>query len=178
MAQKARWFAEAGIDNMFERSGVRQFFHEMARHPGSRAVTHVSRLEVGDAVVAAGFGLMFGDRYYHVLASYDAASPLARFGPGAAHLHDLMRFAIGRGFRTFDMSVGSERFKAEWSDDQLKLCDYIAVATLRGACAALPVALMRRLKAAIKGTPALWKVFRRARASYAACKATVRRPGL
>ena len=90
---------------------------------------------------------MRGDCYYHVLSSYDRGSELARFGPGAAHLHDLLRFAIGRGFRKFDFSVGDERYKHEWCDSEMKLYDHVAVATLRGACAALPIVVLRELQA-------------------------------
>jgi CelD/BcsL family acetyltransferase involved in cellulose biosynthesis len=178
MAQKGQWFAEVGVENMFAKPGVREFFHDVASHPGTRAITHVSRLEVGGAIVATGFGLMFGDRYNHVLASYDRYSELARFGPGAAHLHELMRFSIGRGFRKFDLSVGNERFKAEWCDSELKLYDHIAGATPRGVCAVLPILIVRRLKGLIKGTPALWNAFRRARTRLASVKTSVRSIGL
>ena len=164
MAQKGRWFAEMGVDNIFERPGVREFFLDIATDPAC-PITHVSRLEVGDATVATNFGLMFGDCYYHVLASYDRASELARFGPGAVHLHELMRHAIGLGLRQFDLSVGNERYKHEWCDRELKLYDHIAVLNPRGACAALPIVLARRVKGWIKRNPALWNAFRKARAA-------------
>jgi CelD/BcsL family acetyltransferase involved in cellulose biosynthesis len=164
MAQKARWFAEMGVDNIFARPGVRDFFIDVASAADTRAITHVSRLDVGEATAAVNFGLVFGDCYYHVLASYDRSSELARFGPGAAHLHELMRFAIGRGFRKFDLSVGNERFKEEWSDSKLKLYDHIAVASLRGIGAALPIMVTRQIKRWIKWHPAVWSAFRKARA--------------
>ena len=56
MAQKARWFAEMGVDNMFRSPGVREFFLDIATSPDPR-ITHVSRLEVGAATVATNFGL-------------------------------------------------------------------------------------------------------------------------
>jgi CelD/BcsL family acetyltransferase involved in cellulose biosynthesis len=165
MAQKARWFAEMGVENFFVRPGVREFFLAIASDPGTRAITHVSRLEVGGTAIATNLGLMFGGCYYHVLASYDRGSELARFGPGAAHLHELMRHAIGQGFRKFDFSVGDERYKHEWCDSELKLYDHLAVASVRGACAALPILLSRRVKTWIKRNPAIWNAFRRARAA-------------
>jgi CelD/BcsL family acetyltransferase involved in cellulose biosynthesis len=170
MAQKARWFAEVGVENFFERPGVRDFFLAVSTDPATRAITHVSRLEVGGVPVAVNLGLTFGECYYHVVASYDRGSSLARFGPGAAHLHELMRHAIGRGFRKFDLSVGNERYKHEWCDCELKLYDHLALASPRGVLAAVPILLSRKLKSWIKNNPALWNGFRRARGTVAAWK--------
>jgi CelD/BcsL family acetyltransferase involved in cellulose biosynthesis len=164
MAQKARWFAEMGVANMFERPGYRAFFHEIATSPWTRHIAHVSRLEVGGRTVATNFGLTFGDCYYHVLASYDRDAPTARFGPGAAHLHDLLRHAIGLGLRRFDFSVGDERFKHEWCDTEVKLYDHVSAANLRGLFCAVPITVAGRLKRRVKQSPVLWRVFRRARA--------------
>ena len=174
MAQKARWFADMGVDDMFVKPGVREFFFDIATNSKTRCITHVSRLDVGQSTVATNFGLMRGDCYYHVLSSYDRGSELARFGPGAAHLHDLLRFSIGVGFRKFDFSVGNERFKYEWCDSEMKLYDHVAAATLRGACSALPIVLTRELKRVIKQTPVLWNAFRKARALAGPLKAIVR----
>jgi CelD/BcsL family acetyltransferase involved in cellulose biosynthesis len=66
---------------------------------------HVSRLEVGDAIAAANLGLVFRGCYYHVLASFDDGE-LSRFGPGVAHLHDLLRHAIEGGCTMFDFTIG------------------------------------------------------------------------
>jgi CelD/BcsL family acetyltransferase involved in cellulose biosynthesis len=165
MAQKARRFAEMGIGNMFERPGYRAFFVEIATSPWTRHIAHVSRLEIGGAIAATNFGLIFGDCYYHVLSSYDRDAPAARFGPGAVHLHELLRHAIGLGMRKFDFSVGDERFKVEWCDTEIKLFDHVSAATWYGVLIAAPVAVARRVERAIKQSPALWRAFRSARAS-------------
>jgi CelD/BcsL family acetyltransferase involved in cellulose biosynthesis len=164
MEQKSRWFAEMGVSNMFAKPGCREFFFDIATNPQTRRITHVSRLDVGGATLATSFGLVFGDSFYYVLASYDRHTELARYAPGIALLHDLLRFAIGKGFCKFDLSVGSERYKHEWSDAELNLYDHMSVTTLRGACAALPLMAVRQSKRCIKSNPALWSAFRRARA--------------
>ena len=116
---------------MFERPGYRDFFLDMATGPQSARLTHLSRLDVGPMTAAANFGLMFRGRYYYVLASYDDGE-LARFGPGAAHLHDLMRYAIEHGCDVFDFTIGDEPYKREWCDAEIKLYDYVSA----GRCAA------------------------------------------
>lgn len=163
MAQKAQAFDRMGIGNLFARPGYSEFFRALATDPATRHLAHVSRLDVGTTAAAVNLGLTFRDHYYYLLASYDGGE-LSRFGPGAAHLHDLMRQAIERGFRVFDFTIGDEPYKRDWSDTEITLFDHIAVATLRGALVAMPMLAKRRLKRWIKQTPVLWSVFSRARA--------------
>jgi CelD/BcsL family acetyltransferase involved in cellulose biosynthesis len=164
MVQKARWFAEMGLSNLFERPGYRAFFHEIATSAWTRHIAHVSRLEIGGITVATNFGLLFGDCYYHVLASYDRESPTTRFAPGVAHLHELLRHAIGLGLRKFDFSIGDERYKHDWCDTEVKLYNHLSAVNLRGLAFAAPIAVAGRIKRAVKQSPALWSAVRRMRA--------------
>ena len=66
-----------------------------------------------------------------MIASYDDGD-VSRFGPGAAHLRDLLSHALARGCRRFDFTIGDERYKLEWSDHTLNLYDHVAPATWRG----------------------------------------------
>jgi CelD/BcsL family acetyltransferase involved in cellulose biosynthesis len=134
----------------------------VAADPANRGLAHVSRLDVGTTPVAVNLGLVFRGCYYHVLASYDGGAA-AKYGPGAAHLHDLMRHAIERGCRTFDFTIGDERYKREWCDTELTLFDHVGIATARGALIAMPLLAKRALKRWVKQTPVLWNAFSRAR---------------
>jgi CelD/BcsL family acetyltransferase involved in cellulose biosynthesis len=163
MAQKARAFARMGVANLFARSGYAEFYRAIATEPASSQMVHVSRLDVGRMPAATNFGLIHRGCYYHLLASYGDGEA-SRFGPGAAHLHDLMRIAIERGCRIFDFTIGDEPYKRDWSDTELKLYDHISFVSLRGALVAAPLMALRRVKRAIKQTPALWALASKARA--------------
>ncbi len=153
--QKKRIFAHKGIGDMFARPGYREFFADFATNPRSRHMAHVSRLEVGEQCGAANFALVFGDCYYHVLSSYLGGEP-ARFGPGTVHLRELLAYAIRRGLRLFDFTIGDENYKLEWSDLRLKLYDYSTAASLRGWPWHGASVVRRRVKRFIKQTPVLW----------------------
>ncbi|MGH6683524.1 MAG: GNAT family N-acetyltransferase [Pseudolabrys sp.] len=163
MAQKARSFARMGVSNLFARPGYAEFYRALATGPSTRHLVHVSRLDVGAVPAAVNLGLTWRDCYYHLLASYDDGE-VSRFGPGAAHLHDLMQLAIGRGFKIFDFTIGDERYKRDWCDTELKLFDLIAAVTWRGALVAAPLLGMRQVKRWIKQTPVLWNAFSATRA--------------
>jgi CelD/BcsL family acetyltransferase involved in cellulose biosynthesis len=164
--QKMQSFAHRGVANMFARTGYEEFYRDIATDPATRHLIHVSRLDVGSAVAAVNLGAVFHGRYYHLLASYNAG-PLSRFGPGVAHLHELMRYAIAAGCREFDFTIGDEGYKRDWCDADLKLYDHAAPVMPRGLLVIIPAVAFSRLKRFVKQTPILWRAFNRLRSSVA-----------
>ena len=152
MDQKSKAFAAMGVTNIFALPGYHDFYHALSRMQG---FAHVSRLDAGEQVAAANLGLIFRGSYYHLLASYNGGE-LSKYGPGAAHLHDLLRYAMERSCQAFDFTIGDERYKQEWSDGHIVLFDHISPASVRGCIAAAKLYAVGRAKHAIKQNPALW----------------------
>jgi CelD/BcsL family acetyltransferase involved in cellulose biosynthesis len=164
IAQKSRSFARMGVANMFERPGWSEFYRVIATATATRGLVHVSRLDVGARWAAINLGLVFRDTYYHVLASYDDGET-SRFGAGAAHLRELLRYSIEHGLKHFDFTIGDERYKSEWSNRVLRLHDHVAAGSARGVVTATMLHGHRRLKRFIKQNEAVWSLFSRARAA-------------
>jgi CelD/BcsL family acetyltransferase involved in cellulose biosynthesis len=162
-SQKARQFARMGVADVFARPGHAAFYADLATGPATRGFVHVSRLEVGDAIAAANFGAIHRGRYYHLVAAYSDGE-VARFGPGSAHLRELLRTAIERGCREFDFTIGDEAYKREWSDRSMVLHDLHAATTPTGWFVANAVRACARAKRVVKQTPVLWRAFTRTRA--------------
>jgi CelD/BcsL family acetyltransferase involved in cellulose biosynthesis len=173
MAQKARLFAHMGVGNLFAKPGHTDFYRALVSEPALRPLVHISRFDVGAIPAAVNLGLAYRGCYYHLLASYDDGD-LSRFGPGAAHLHDLMHQAIDRGLRIFDFTIGDERYKRDWCDTELTLYDYIVAATWRGTLIAMPLLAAKKVKRWIKQTPAVWNAFSAVRAFLGSLIARVR----
>jgi CelD/BcsL family acetyltransferase involved in cellulose biosynthesis len=163
LAQKASALARMGVTNIFANPGHAEFYRALATATASRKLTHVTRLDVGETAASINLGLVHRGRYYHLLASYDGGET-SRFGPGAAHLHDLMQYAIERNCSVFDFTIGDHGYKRDWSDTVLVLYDHVAAATLRGALVALPLTAAQHLKRWVKQTPFLWMLAVRVRA--------------
>ncbi len=166
--QKHRAFSRRGIRDIFARPGLREFFLDLASNPKIRHRFHISRVEVGDTWVAANFAILFGDCYYHVLASYEDDAAVSHYGPGALHLRELLAHAIKLKLRRFDFTIGDEPYKDEWSDTSIKLYDHSASATWRGWPVSATSTARRQLKRFIKQTPAIWKFVSRLRATVGA----------
>lgn len=163
MAQKARSFERMGVANIFAKPGHAAFYRALATDTRARNIVHISRLDCGEKIAAVNIGLTFRDTYYHLQASH-ADGDLGRFGPGAAHLNELLRYAIARGFKYYDFTIGDEPYKQDWCDGAQPLYDHLAIATGRGACVYLPMVAKNWLARRIKQSPALWKFFSRTRA--------------
>ena len=161
MRQKSRQFANMGVYNIFAKPGYAEFYRDVAVI--NRELVHVSRLDVGAVPAAVNLGLIFRGCYYHVQASYDDGE-LSKYGPGAAHLRELMGYAITRGCMFFDFTIGDEPYKQDWSDRKLKLFDHIGVATTRGAAVVGPLFVLCTAKRWIKQTPMVWNVVTKLRA--------------
>jgi CelD/BcsL family acetyltransferase involved in cellulose biosynthesis len=160
--QKSRAFARMGVPDLFARPGHVAFFREIAV---SRDFVHISRLDVGATQAAVNLGLTFRDCYYHILASYDDGE-VSRFGPGAAHLRELLHYAIDRGLARFDFTIGDEPYKRDWCDAEQKLYDHVSAATWRGRPSALLSIAKRRVKREIKHNASLWAAVVRVRATF------------
>jgi CelD/BcsL family acetyltransferase involved in cellulose biosynthesis len=163
MQQKARSLARMGITNFFDRSGHADFYRALVSDPRNKHLVDVSQLEVGGNIAAVNVALTFRDSYYHIMSSY-TDSDMARFGPGAIHLHDVLRNAIARGFKTFDFTVGDEPYKRDWCESGKTLYDHLGAARLRGVVIVASMTAMQALKRHIKQTPTLWTAFKRLRA--------------
>jgi CelD/BcsL family acetyltransferase involved in cellulose biosynthesis len=161
--QKSRAFARMGVPDLFARPGHVAFFRELA---ASRDFVHISRLDVGATQAAINFGLTFRDCYYHILASYDDGE-VSRFGPGAAHLRELLRYATEHGMPRFDFTIGDEPYKRDWCDTEQTLYDHVSAATWRGAPLAWLSVAKRRAKRGIKHNAPLWAAVVRVRAAFA-----------
>jgi len=167
VAQKRETLARMGAIDIFALPGRLDFYRDVATDPAMRGLIDVCRLDVGTETAAASVALTHNGRYYLILTSYHTGA-LAHFGPGRAHLRQLIRRAIASGFTMFDFTIGDEPYKYDWCDVEVRLYDYLAATTVRAWPAAAAISLFRRTKRFIKHTPVAWRVFTAARATAAA----------
>ena len=160
--QKAASFAAHGVANFLARPGRQAFFRAVAAEPALRDIVHISDIKVGTRIAAANLGFIFRRRYYHFIASYDGGA-VGRFGPGTAHLHALVDYALQHGCTVFDFTVGDEAYKRDWCDSEERMFDYRASRNARGVAAAAASIIAMRVKRRIKQTPQLWAAYVRLR---------------
>ena len=165
--QKSWSLARIGAADVFANPGHRNFFRELAASVPPAGFLHISRLEVGDMWAATNLGLIFRGTYYHVLCSYERRA-VAPFGPGSAHLRELIQYAIESGCVCFDFTIGDEPYKLQWADEQISLYDHASAVGLRGLPAVVAIEVHRQLKRTIKQHRRLWQAYLRLRIAVAA----------
>jgi CelD/BcsL family acetyltransferase involved in cellulose biosynthesis len=161
--QKSAALKRMGVEDFFARPGVRDFYLELATSPRSPDLVHLSRLDVGPVMASVNLGLQHRGRYHYILASYDDDGIISRFGPGSAHLRNLIARAIELGYREFDFTIGDERYKFDWADIETKLYDLLAPVSFRGWLPAVALRALAKLKRTIKQNPSLWNAFQQVR---------------
>ena len=171
MEQKANSLARIGVTNLFTRPGYAEFYRAISSEP----IAHVSRLDVGSIPAATNLGLVMRGRYYHLLASYADEAAVVRYGPGAAHLMDIMAHAIERGCTVFDFTIGDEPYKRDWCDERQTLYDHLSARTARGLAAVAVHSATAKIKRTIKENPALWSTFFKLRSLIGPAKSRLSR---
>lgn len=114
-AQKAVQFARSGVDDVFAEPGVRAFFRDLALRSErtDKPLIQLHGIEIAGAIRAT-FASGIDRGRVHGYFSGMSLDAFARVGPGDLLLHHLIRECCERGFTTFDLGVGDERYKSSW----------------------------------------------------------------
>ena len=147
-----RHIRAAGIPRIFSRPRVKSASRGTGSYQPRRGWRHLA---------AANFGIVFGDCYYHVLASYDGGE-IAHYGPGALHLRELMAYAIGLRPETLRFHHRRRAVQARMVRYRLELYDFAADRDLARLAGAIASTVRRRIKRSIKQTPWAWRLASRA----------------
>lgn len=129
--QKARRYQETGIRNMFEDEKYRSFYHNTARELVQTGIVHVSGLFLDDTIIAAHWGLVFRDRFYYLMPSFEGGS-WAKYSPGRLLQEHLIKWCFDSGIKVFDFTVGDDSYKYNWADKEMKLYEYIEPVSFKG----------------------------------------------
>ena len=132
--QKARRWKETGVGDAFTLvPGFFAFYEGITKASFQTGSVHVTALRVDDQVVATDWGLVFKGRFYSLMAGYESGE-WARYSVGRLLLESVVTWCIEEpGIDIFDLTVGGESYKGDWADHSLRLYDYLASRTLRGA---------------------------------------------
>ena len=130
--QKSRRYTESGVPDIFARPGYREFYERLTEGPLRLDGVHVSRLCVGDTVVATHWGVLFRNRLYWLMPTYEGGE-WQRFSCGRLLLESAFEWCIAHGVKVLDLTVGDERYKLDWADHSLALYEYRLPRSLKGA---------------------------------------------
>jgi CelD/BcsL family acetyltransferase involved in cellulose biosynthesis len=92
-----------------------EFLESLVRHGVPAGVVFCSALELDGKPFSWHIGYSLNGVYYDYVCGFDAAH--ARLSPGLMHVHALIEWLYREGTtRVFDFLLGSEGYKADWTD--------------------------------------------------------------
>lgn len=167
LAQKAARCRTRGITDAFAVPGARAFIVEgaTASAAGDRPPLILYGLTVGAEPVAVFGGTVARGRFCGMFTAV-TSGPLARYSPGEILMHRVVRACCEDGLATFDLGVGSARYKTSLCPETELLFDQFVPVTWRGQAAAAAYGAATRLKRQVKNSARLWPIveaLRRAR---------------
>jgi CelD/BcsL family acetyltransferase involved in cellulose biosynthesis len=170
LRQKALRFAGMGVPDPFQDAGVRAFLREgantganiNAKIGASDAPLLLAGLELNGRLIATYVGARHGERFSGMATSFEPDPAVIKVSPGEILLIDLIRWACGQGYRSFDLGVGEARYKTTICNETEELVDSFIAITAKGRLLAQTTRLQRLAKGWIKRQPVALALARRA----------------
>ena len=162
ISQKSRSFARMGVDDLFARPGYREFFLDVATDLNVRALTHVSRLDVG-ATPPPPISACVSATATTSCSRATTTASFRAFGPGRAPARVASATPSTAGFSA---SISPSATSPTSATGPIPSCGCMTIWRRPRSAARLMVAMTgayRRAKRFIKQSPTLWHAFSKAR---------------
>ncbi len=161
--QKARRFAEWGIDDPFADPEVQAFYAGLLERPGAlQARLHVLRLD--GEIVSVRYNLAQGDRVFALISSMDDNPDLSPGSPGKQNILRAQMHMFSNGVAMVDMGAGYSDEKRHWCNVQIELRDHLLPLTTKGRMAAKLMGWKTALQHRIKNDERLFALVKTVRA--------------
>ncbi len=103
----------------------RRFLSDVCARLAARGKVRIFQLVIREEVVATRIGFLVGDTLYLYYSGYDPK--WAKYGVMTTALVETIKYAIGQGFATIDLSTGKDGSKTRWGPRELALAQVVQV---------------------------------------------------
>ena len=108
--KKRHQFSKTNAFNIFKIDCYKIFFIKNCL--GSNA--SLTYLTLNNIIIAANMGYIFKKDFYYIFPTYD--DYFKRYSPGKILLYELIKYIKSKSFIYFDFTIGTEKYKKNWSD--------------------------------------------------------------
>jgi len=144
LEQKLQWVRSNGYANPFSPETC-AFYERMTTCGLQGGQVSLASLHVNGEIAAAVWGIVLGGRYYFLLTSY--AEAWTSYSPGRILTEAVVQRCIDEKLDVFDLTLGDEAYKRNWSDHVLPLYEHVEARSIKGHI----VASYRHLYSAVRG---------------------------
>jgi CelD/BcsL family acetyltransferase involved in cellulose biosynthesis len=129
--QKGQRYVEINARNILDDDSHRRFFTAPTDELVTSGQLQVAGLFVDKAPVTTHWGMVFGGRFYYYMPSI-ATGDWRRYSPGRLLLFHLFEWCFDNGVDVFDFTIGDERYKKDWCDEEMPLFEYFETRSFKG----------------------------------------------
>jgi CelD/BcsL family acetyltransferase involved in cellulose biosynthesis len=158
--------AEQKLPDVFADPGIEDFIRGACLTPlaGGGHVINIHALECDDEVIAIFAGVADGHRFSMMFNTY-TMSGNSRYSPGLILVRNIVDHYAERGYRAFDLGIGSDDYKRLFCKSDEPIFDSFIPLSLRGTIAAAAMSGVNRAKRLVKHSPALFHVAQKLRSA-------------
>ena len=91
---------------------------------------HISSLKFNDTIIAMHWGAIYKNTYYYLMPSI-AKTEYLKYSPGRLLLYKLVEWCYQKNIKKFDLSLGEESYKKNWSNLKNGLYDLYETNSLK-----------------------------------------------
>ena len=166
-AIKPQRMAEQKLPNVFAEPGIESFIRSTCMAPLSNGnhVIDIHALECDDEVIAIFAGVADGHRFSMMFNTY-TMSGSSRYSPGLILMRNIIDHYADRGYRAFDLGIGSDEYKRLFCKGDEPIFDSFIPLSLRGKIASAAMSGINRAKHLVKHNPALFDMAQRLRGAF------------
>ncbi len=152
MLMKRRKFRETHAPDGFSLPGAAAFYRETTARLGPGGTVQLSALLLDDRILAAHWGYVAGNRFYHLMPAHESGEWRA-YAPGRLLNEWLLQWAVEQGLEFLDFGIGDEPYKFEYCDIHRPLRDAYLPQTLRGRMLAAAIRARTAARSRLQRTP-------------------------
>jgi len=120
---------ELKLKNNFKKN-IQEFYTRFNNDEFDYGKLQLSSLELDGKILASHWGVIYKNIFYYLLPSI-VKNDLMRFSPGRILLYYLIKWCSENKIKRFDLTLGEESYKKEWSNSKIFLYDFVEPNTLK-----------------------------------------------
>jgi CelD/BcsL family acetyltransferase involved in cellulose biosynthesis len=128
--QKRHRYQLTGVRDVLADPIVQNFYKGLIPNSESKFKIHLSGLILNETVLATHWGCLYKERFYFLMPAYD--EKWKKYSPGRLLLEELMNWSVKNNIKLFDFSIGSEKYKQTYCNQQLIIYEHVKLISLLG----------------------------------------------
>jgi len=143
--QKSRRYEETNVGNFLKKPGIYNFYETILYKETPNQFCNLVYLEIDNIIIAADFTLNYGNRIYSLLPSF-RLEDFGKYSPGKIFSFLFIECCFNKNIGTFDFTIGAEKHKKIWCENELNLFTYTLPLNYKGSLYLNFVLLKSRLR--------------------------------